>query len=128
MSVVSFALALPVVLLFVAMLAYLLARALLLVGPPGTTGIGRRGGGTPSQRTTLAAAMRVAAGGARSCPWCRVWTRRPVACRRSATSQTRHRPTVACSCLLTIARPGQGKTHGEPPAREPALRKGCSWS
>jgi hypothetical protein len=35
MSVVSFALALPVVLLFVAMLAYLLARALLLIGPPG---------------------------------------------------------------------------------------------
>jgi cation transporter-like permease len=35
MSVVSFALALPVVLLFVAMLAYLLARAFLLVGPPG---------------------------------------------------------------------------------------------
>ena len=35
MSVVSFALALPVVLLFVAMLAYLLARAFLLIGPPG---------------------------------------------------------------------------------------------
>jgi hypothetical protein len=34
MSVVSFALALPVVLLFVAMLAYLLARAFLLIGPP----------------------------------------------------------------------------------------------
>jgi hypothetical protein len=36
MSVVSFALALPLVLLFVALLTYLLARALLLVGPPGT--------------------------------------------------------------------------------------------
>jgi hypothetical protein len=35
MSVLSFALALPLVLLFVAMLAYLLARALLLIGPPG---------------------------------------------------------------------------------------------
>ena len=35
MSVVSFALALPLVLLFVALLTYLLARALLLVGPPG---------------------------------------------------------------------------------------------
>ena len=35
MSVVSFALTLPVVLLFVAMFAYALARALLLVGPPG---------------------------------------------------------------------------------------------
>jgi hypothetical protein len=35
MSVVSFALALLLVLLFVAMLAYLLARAFLLVGPPG---------------------------------------------------------------------------------------------
>jgi hypothetical protein len=35
MSVVSFALTLPVVLLFVAMFAYVLARALLLVGPPG---------------------------------------------------------------------------------------------
>jgi hypothetical protein len=35
MSVVSFALTLPVVLLFVAMLAYLFARAFLLVGPPG---------------------------------------------------------------------------------------------
>jgi hypothetical protein len=34
MSVVSFALVLPLVLLFVAMLTYLLARALLLVGPP----------------------------------------------------------------------------------------------
>jgi len=38
MSVVSFALALPLVLLFVAMLAYLLARAFLLVGPPGAHG------------------------------------------------------------------------------------------
>ena len=36
MSVVSFALVLPLVLLFVAMLAYLLARAFLLIGPPGT--------------------------------------------------------------------------------------------
>jgi hypothetical protein len=36
MSVVSFALALPLVLLFAAMLAYLLARAFLLIGPPGT--------------------------------------------------------------------------------------------
>jgi hypothetical protein len=36
MSVVSFALVLPLVLVFVAMLAYLLARALLLVGPPGS--------------------------------------------------------------------------------------------
>jgi hypothetical protein len=35
MSVVSFALALPLVLLFAAMLTYLLARAFLLVGPPG---------------------------------------------------------------------------------------------
>jgi hypothetical protein len=35
MSVVSFALTLPVVLLFVAMLAYLFARAFLLVGAPG---------------------------------------------------------------------------------------------
>jgi hypothetical protein len=35
MSVVSFALTLPVVLLFVAMLTYLLARAFLLLGPPG---------------------------------------------------------------------------------------------
>jgi hypothetical protein len=35
MSVVSFALVLPLVLLFVAMLTYLLARAFLLVGPPG---------------------------------------------------------------------------------------------
>ena len=35
MSLVSFALTLPVVLLFVVMLAYLLARAFLLVGPPG---------------------------------------------------------------------------------------------
>jgi hypothetical protein len=35
MSVVSFALTLPVVLLFVAMFAYVLARAFLLVGPPG---------------------------------------------------------------------------------------------
>ena len=35
MSVVSFALTLPVVLLFVVMLAYLLARAFLLVGPAG---------------------------------------------------------------------------------------------
>jgi hypothetical protein len=38
MSMVSFALALPVVLLFVAMLAYLLARAFLLIGPPGAHG------------------------------------------------------------------------------------------
>jgi hypothetical protein len=36
MSVVSLALALPLVLVFVAMLTYLLARALLLVGPPGS--------------------------------------------------------------------------------------------
>lgn len=35
MSLVSFALTLPVVLLFAAMFAYVLARALLLVGPPG---------------------------------------------------------------------------------------------
>jgi hypothetical protein len=35
MSAVSLTLALPVVLLFVAMLAYLLARAFLLIGPPG---------------------------------------------------------------------------------------------
>ena len=35
MSLVSFALTLPVVLLFVAMLAYLLGRTLLLVGPAG---------------------------------------------------------------------------------------------
>jgi hypothetical protein len=35
MSVVSLALVLLPVLVFVAMLAYLLARALLLVGPPG---------------------------------------------------------------------------------------------
>lgn len=35
MSLVSFALTLPVVLLFVALLTYLLARALLLVSPPG---------------------------------------------------------------------------------------------
>ena len=35
MSAVSLSLALPVVLLFVAMLAYLLARAFLLIGPPG---------------------------------------------------------------------------------------------
>jgi hypothetical protein len=35
MSVVSFALALPLVLLFAAMLTYLLARAFLLIGPPG---------------------------------------------------------------------------------------------
>jgi hypothetical protein len=35
MSVVSFTLVLPLVLLFVAMFAYVLARALLLVGPPG---------------------------------------------------------------------------------------------
>jgi hypothetical protein len=34
MSVVSFALALPVVLLFAAMFAYVLARAFLLIGPP----------------------------------------------------------------------------------------------
>lgn len=34
MSVVSFALALPVVLLFAAMFAYVLARAFLLLGPP----------------------------------------------------------------------------------------------
>jgi hypothetical protein len=34
MSVVSFALALPLVLLFVAMLTYLLARAFVLVAPP----------------------------------------------------------------------------------------------
>jgi hypothetical protein len=34
MSVVSFALTLPVVLLFAAMFAYVLARAFLLVGPP----------------------------------------------------------------------------------------------
>jgi hypothetical protein len=36
MSVVSFALVLLPVLVFVAMLTYLLARALLLVGPPGS--------------------------------------------------------------------------------------------
>ena len=35
MSVVSLALVLPLVLLFAALLTYLLARALLLVGPPG---------------------------------------------------------------------------------------------
>jgi hypothetical protein len=35
MSVLSLALALPVVLLFVALLAYLFARAFLLIGPPG---------------------------------------------------------------------------------------------
>ena len=35
MSVVSFALTLPVVLLFVVMLAYLLARAFLLINPAG---------------------------------------------------------------------------------------------
>jgi len=35
MSVVSFAMALPVVLLFAAMFAYVLARAFLLIGPPG---------------------------------------------------------------------------------------------
>ena len=35
MSVVSFALVLLVVVLFVAMFAYVLARAFLLVGPPG---------------------------------------------------------------------------------------------
>ena len=35
MSVVSYALTLPLVLLFVALLTYLLARAVLLVGPPG---------------------------------------------------------------------------------------------
>jgi hypothetical protein len=35
MSAVSLTLALPVVLLFVAMLAYLVARAFLLIGPPG---------------------------------------------------------------------------------------------
>ena len=35
MSVVSFALTLSVVLLFAAMFAYVLARAFLLVGPPG---------------------------------------------------------------------------------------------
>jgi hypothetical protein len=35
MSVVSFALVLPVVLLFAAMFAYVLARAFLLIGPPG---------------------------------------------------------------------------------------------
>jgi hypothetical protein len=35
MSVVSFALTLPVVLLFAAMFAYVLARAFLLIGPPG---------------------------------------------------------------------------------------------
>jgi hypothetical protein len=35
MLVVSFALALPVGLLVVALLTYLLARALLLIGPPG---------------------------------------------------------------------------------------------
>jgi hypothetical protein len=35
MSVVSFTLVLPLVLLFVAMSAYVLARAFLLVGPPG---------------------------------------------------------------------------------------------
>jgi hypothetical protein len=34
-SVVSLALVLPLVLLFVAMFAYVLARAFLLVGPPG---------------------------------------------------------------------------------------------
>jgi hypothetical protein len=38
MSVVSFALALPVVLLFAAMFAYVLARAFLLIGPPGAHG------------------------------------------------------------------------------------------
>jgi hypothetical protein len=35
MSLVSFALTLPVVLLFVVMFAYVLARAFLLIGPPG---------------------------------------------------------------------------------------------
>jgi len=35
MSVLSLALTLPVALLFVAMLTYLLARAFVLVGPPG---------------------------------------------------------------------------------------------
>jgi hypothetical protein len=35
MSVLSFALALPLVLLFVALLTYLFARAFVLVGPPG---------------------------------------------------------------------------------------------
>jgi hypothetical protein len=35
MSVVSFALVLLVVLLFAAMFAYVLARAFLLIGPPG---------------------------------------------------------------------------------------------
>ena len=35
MSVVSVALVLPLVLLFAAMFAYVLARAFLLVGPPG---------------------------------------------------------------------------------------------
>ena len=35
MSVVSYALVLPLVLLFAAMFAYVLARAFLLVGPPG---------------------------------------------------------------------------------------------
>jgi hypothetical protein len=35
MSVVSYALVLPLVLLFAVMFAYVLARAFLLVGPPG---------------------------------------------------------------------------------------------
>jgi hypothetical protein len=99
MSVVSFALALPLVLLFVAMLTYLLARAVLLVGPPGADRHRPPRGRHPSRRTTLAAAMRVAAGCARCCPWCRVGTRR-VACRRSATSRPDTdlpSPAFACS-------------------------------
>src|SRR5215207_5008337 len=89
------------------------------------TGIGRRGGGTPSRRTILAAAMRVPAGCPRSCPVVQ-GVDAVGGLPAVGHQQTRHRPSVACSCLLTIARPDQGKTHDEPPTREPALRKGCS--
>jgi hypothetical protein len=111
MLVVSFALALPVVLLVVALLTYLLARALLLIGPPGSNRHRPPTRRHPSPAHDPGSHAAVSAGCACSLPVVQVVEAAAGGLPAVGHEQTRHRPSMAFGSPA-LARPGQGKNQG----------------